>query len=127
MFNLLVDPIIGVIDIEGRREHLSLPQLYFKLGVDGIETFSALRPHQRHAWHALLCQLGALACLKSGLSAPTKDADSWRTALRALTPEFPGDEPWMLVTRPNKPAFLQAGGPGNYLPYLTTIWETPDK
>ena len=66
MFNLVVDPIIGVLDIKGKRERLSLPQLYFKLGVDRIATFPALRPHQRHAWHALLCQLGALACLKFG-------------------------------------------------------------
>ena len=108
MLNLLVDPIIGVLDIEGQREHLSLPQLYFKLGVDRIATFPALRPHQRHAWHALLCQLGALACLKRGLSAPPEDLGGWSAALRTLTPEFPGDEPWMLVTSPDKPAFLQA-------------------
>jgi CRISPR system Cascade subunit CasA len=108
MFNLVVDPIIGVLDIKGKRERLSLPQLYFKLAVDGIVTFPALRPHQRHAWHALLCQLGALACLKTGLSAPPEDLDGWSAALRTLTAEFPGDEPWMLVTSPDKPAFLQA-------------------
>src|SRR6266436_1783467 len=108
MLNLLVDPIIGVLDIEGQREHLSLPQLYFRLGLDEIATFPALRPHQRHAWHALLCQLGTLACLKSRLSAPPEDSGGWCAALRALTPEFPGDEPWMLVTSPDKPAFFQA-------------------
>jgi hypothetical protein len=108
MFNLLVDPLIGVLDVEGQPRHVSLPQLFFALGVDGIATFPALRPHQRHAWHALLCQLGALGCLKSGLSAPPKDSDGWRATLRALTHEFPGDEPWMLVTSPDKPAFLQA-------------------
>jgi CRISPR system Cascade subunit CasA len=121
MFNLLLDSIIGVLDIEGRREHLSLPQLYFKLGRDMIATFPALRPHQRHAWHALLCQLGALACLKSGLSVPPNDADGWRAALRGLTPEFPRDEPWMLVTSPDKPAFLQAvvGAPDGFKPLST--------
>jgi CRISPR system Cascade subunit CasA len=108
MLNLLVDPIIGVLDIEGRREHLSLPQVYFKLAEDGIAAFPALRPHQRHAWHALLCQLGALACLKCGLTTAPMNSGGWRAALRALTPEFPGDEPWMLVTNPDKPAFLQA-------------------
>jgi CRISPR system Cascade subunit CasA len=108
MFNLVVDPIIGVLDINGKRERLSLPQLYLKLGVDGIVTFPALRPHQRHAWHALLCQLGALACLKTGLSAPPEDLDGWSAALRTLTTGFPGDEPWMLVTSLDKPAFLQA-------------------
>jgi CRISPR system Cascade subunit CasA len=108
MFNLLVDPIIGVLDMEGQPRRVSLPQLYFELGVDAIATFPALRPHQRHAWHALLCQLGALACLKSGFSAPPRDPNGWNAALRALTPEFPGDEPWMLATSPDKPAFLQA-------------------
>src|ERR1700720_4764735 len=87
MLNLLVDPVIGVLDIEGQREHLSLPQLYFNLGMDRIATFPALRPHQRHAWHALLCQLGALACLKNKLSSPPNGPDGWRAALRALTPE----------------------------------------
>src|SRR6266478_4515484 len=107
MFNLLVDPIIRVLDIEGQRERLSLPQLYFKLGVDGIATFPSLRPHQRHAWHALLCQLGALACIKAGLAAPPADTEGWSAALRTLTPDFPGDEPWHLVTDLDQPAFLQ--------------------
>ena len=109
MFNLLEDPIVGVLNIEGKRERLSLPQLYFKLGVDGIATFPALRPHQRHAWHALLCQLGALACLRGGLAAPPGDSNGWRGSLRALTQSFPSDEPWMLVTSPDKPAFPSGG------------------
>src|SRR5580704_2797424 len=104
MFSLLTDPIIAVLEIQGKHERLSLPRLYSKLGVDEIVTFPALRPHQRHAWHALLCQLGALACLKSGLSAPPEELDGWSAALRMLTPEFPDDEPWMLVTSPERPA-----------------------
>jgi hypothetical protein len=60
-----------------------------------MDRTGALRPHQRHPWHALLCQLGALACLRTGLAAPPPDAEGWRTALRALTPDFPDDDPWM--------------------------------
>src|ERR1700730_15621806 len=108
MLNLLADPIIGVLDLKGQPRHVSLPQLYYALGVDEVSAFPALRPHQRHAWHALLFQLGALACFKSGLSAPPNDPDGWRAALRALTPGFPGDDPWMLVTSPDKPGFPQA-------------------
>jgi CRISPR system Cascade subunit CasA len=108
MLNLLVDPVIGVLDADGHREHLSLPEVYVRLAADAVASFPALRPHQRHAWHALLCQLGALACIRSKLAAPLADADGWRTSLRALTPQFPGDEPWMLVvTDLDTPAFLQ--------------------
>jgi hypothetical protein len=80
-----------------------------------------LRPHQRHPWHALLCQLGALACLRSGLAAPPADAEGWRTALRVLTPDFPDDEPWMLVTPPGRPAFLQAAAVGGLKDFRSLV------
>jgi CRISPR system Cascade subunit CasA len=107
MFHLLADPLVGVHDTEGRRAPVSLPELYKRLAEDSIIAFPSLRPHQRHAWHALLCQLGALACIKAGLAAPPADAEGWSAALRTLTPDFPGDEPWHLVTDPDQPAFLQ--------------------
>ncbi len=107
MFDLLADPLIEVQDNAGERAFLALPQLYEQLAADAVASFPALRPHQRHAWHAALCQLGALACLRAGLDAPPPDAAGWRDALRALTPDFPDDEPWQLVTEPSKPAFLQ--------------------
>lgn len=108
MYNLITDPLVRASGHDGCVYCFSLPELYVQLASDTIASFPALRPHQRHPWHALLCQLGALACLRSGLAAPPADAEGWRTALRALTPEFPDDEPWMLVTSPGKPAFLQA-------------------
>jgi CRISPR system Cascade subunit CasA len=107
IFNLLTERLISVTDVDARRECLSLPQLYERLAADAVASFPALRPHQRHAWHALLCQLGALACIKNGLSEPPRDASDWLAALRALTPDYPDDEPWRLVTVPDKPAFLQ--------------------
>lgn len=86
---------------------LSLPQLYESLAADRILSITALRAHQRHPFHALLCQLGALACLKAGLSEPPRDAATWKAILSALTPDFPEGEPWRLVAPPDRPAFLQ--------------------
>ena len=124
MLNLLVDPIIGVLDADGHRERFSLPEVYVHLAADAVASFPTLRPHQRHAWHALLCQLGALACIRSKLAAPPADAEGWRTSLRDLTPQFPGDEPWMLVTNPDMPAFVQSpvGALGGFKPL-----DTPDE
>lgn len=107
LFNLLLDPIIRTVLRDDGETSLALPQLYVALCTDAVESFAALRPHQRHAWHALLCQLGALACVRSGLADPPVDAADWRTALRQLTPDFPNDEPWRLVSPLDKPAFLQ--------------------
>jgi CRISPR system Cascade subunit CasA len=106
--DLLADPIIRARFADGATEALSLPALYAALMADKVESFTALRPHQRHPWHALLCQLGALACLRAGLAESPGDAETWRAILRALTPGFPEGEPWRLVSPPEKPAFLQA-------------------
>ena len=108
MFNLLIDPVVRIVPKGGGEKCLALPELYLALGVDAVGSFTALRPHQRHAWHALLCQLGALACVRSGLAKPPADAEGWRLALRNLTPDFPTDEPWQLVSPLDKPAFLQS-------------------
>jgi CRISPR system Cascade subunit CasA len=107
VLNLLTDPIIRINLYDGVGECVAFPELYTRLVVDSIESFTALRPHQRHAWHALLCQLGALACIRSSLARPPTDAGGWRAALRELTPDFPNDEPWRLVSPLDKPAFLQ--------------------
>ncbi len=84
-----------------------MPELYAALFADDVESFPALRPHQRHAWHALLCQLAAIACIRASLSCPPSDAEGWRVALEGLTPDFPEGEPWRLVSPLDRPAFLQ--------------------
>lgn len=107
MYSLLIDRLIRVQLGEGRLAQLSLPELYGRLAADDVASYPALRPHQRHPWHALLCQLGAVACLRSGLRAPPDDAADWAEILAALTPEHSASEPWQLVTPPGRPAFLQ--------------------
>lgn len=124
VFHLLNDPIIRVRTC-GRIEAASLPALCEALAADAVESFPALRAHQRHPWHALVCQLGALACIKAGLSVPPSDAASWRTILEALTPDYPDGDPWRLVSPPDKPGFLQpVVGP---LDGLKSQLSTPDE
>lgn len=113
MLNLLTEPLLRAVLRNQGSFVLSLPEVYQALACDEVESFAALRPHQRHPWHALLCQLGALACLKAGLAEPPMAAPDWAAILRGLTPGFPGDEPWRLVSPSDEPAFLQpVVGPG---------------
>lgn len=109
--NLLSDPIIRARLDDGERK-LCLPEVYAALAADAVRAFPALRPHQRHAWHAFLCQLGAIALHWAGAERPPTSADAWRDLLRALTPTFEDDAPWRLVVADAaRPAFLQPPAP----------------
>ena len=88
MHNLLSDPLIRVRLVDGTSTMLSLPEVYEALAADGVAAFSALRPHQRHAWHAFLAQLGVIAVQRAGETAPPRTAGEWGALLRGLTPEF---------------------------------------
>lgn len=106
--NTLTDPLISIDQTGEPRIEASLPGVYEALMADRVDSFPALRPHQRHPWHAFLAQLGAMALHRAGLEQPPAAADEWRELLRGLTPEWPGDEPWHLVVDDiTKPAFMQ--------------------
>ena len=108
MLNILTESLIRVHLRDDSNLEASLPQVYAALMMDSVEAFPALRPHQRHAWHAWLVQLGAMATHKADLSKPPEDAGEWLRIIRALTPDFPNDEPWqMVVDDITKPAFMQ--------------------
>ena len=108
MHNLLTDPLIRFDQPGGARAEAPLPDIYAALMADEVDAFPALRPHQRHAWHAFLVQLGAMAMHRTGVSEPPADVGEWVRAIRALTPDFPDDEPWQLVVGDiTKPAFMQ--------------------
>ena len=114
MLNILTTPIIKIKRNQGTIDEASLPEAYAALMADDVAAFPALRPHQRHAWHAFLVQLGAMAMHKAGLTEPPTDADEWRRIIRALTPGFPDDEPWHLVVDDiTKPAFMQPSASSN--------------
>ena len=103
--NLLRNPIFCLAD--GRRT--SLPGVFAAMtGGQANPVSSALRPHQRPAWHMFLVQLATLALWREPLQDLPTDEEFWRTALRRLTSEFPDDSPWELVVDDRRrPAFLQ--------------------
>ena len=112
MHNLLSDPLLRVRLTDGTVETLSLPEVYEAMAADVVAAFPALRPHQRHAWHAFLAQLGTIALHRGGRGAASESAGDWGSLLRNLTPEFGADEPWHLIVEdPAQPAFMQCPAP----------------
>ena len=129
MHNILTDRLIRMDKSDGSRMEASLPEVYVALMVDEVEAFPALRPHQRHAWHAFLVQLGAMAMYKAGLSDPPTDAVEWADLMRGLSLDFPDDESWQLVVDDIiKPAFMQppASSEDKLTDYKSSV-ETPDE
>ena len=129
MHNILTDPLIRMDKSDGGRIQASLPEVYAALMADEVDAFPALRPHQRHAWHAFLVQLGTMAAHIAGIHALPVDVEEWRRIIRGLTPDFPEDEPWHLVVEDlTKPAFMQppASSVSKASEYKTTV-ETPDE
>ena len=108
MLNILTEPLIRFDQSRGGRAEVSLPEVLAALMRAEVDAFPALRPHQRHAWHAFLVQLGAMAMHREGLEEPPEDAGEWADLVRGLTPDYPDDEPWQLVVDDiTKPAFMQ--------------------
>ena len=130
MSNILTVPVIGVKHDNSAIYTLTLPQIYAALMADAVAAFPALRPHQRHAWHAFLVQTGVTAMLKAEVSQPPTDSDEWLGIFRNLTQdEYPNDEAWHLVVDDiTRPAFLQP--PASSEDKLTdykSIVNTPDE
>ena len=121
MFSLLTQPVLNVVP----RSRLTLPGLMAALSRDEIDGFPALRPHQAPAWHMFLVQVAGLALHRAGIDdVPTNEA-AWLSALRGLTPDFAGDEPWSLIVDDwTQPAFMQAPVPAD-IKLLNSV-PTPD-
>lgn len=102
----------------------SLPGLLAAMVRGEVQVYPALRPHQRPAWHMFLVQLSVMALDATGQRDLPVGEDNWRAALRALTPGFPGDEPWHLIgSDPSRPAFMQSADPGGL---KWSVVATPD-
>ena len=128
MLNILTDLLIQ-INVAGSTYPASLPETYAALMDDKVDAFPALRPHQRHAWHAFLVQLGVMAMHRASVSEPPKNAGGWTDLVRDLTADYPDDEPWqMVVTDLTKPAFMQppASSAEREKDYKSTV-ATPDE
>ena len=116
-YNLIEEPIIRVEQASGAQDALTLPQVYGALAADQIAHYPALRPHQVFAWHTFLVQVAAMGLEVLEWNEPPGDDElAWTKVLRALTPDWPNDEPWSLVAPPEHPALLQAPIPKADLP-----------
>ncbi len=126
LHNLLCDPLIRVRVACTGITRVSLPDLYAEMVRDRVTSFPALRPHQRHAWHAFLCQLGVIALHRAGIAEIPESAKKWRSLLQATTSEFADDQPWHLIVEdPGQPAFMQCPAPTGLDDYRGTK-ATPD-
>jgi CRISPR system Cascade subunit CasA len=97
----------------GDTHRSSLPALMAAMAADEVRDFPALRPHQRHVWHAFLVQLAAISLHRAGRTQAWTDAADWRSGLLALTPDDPDGAAWCLVAPPERPALLQAAVVGD--------------
>lgn len=110
--NLLEERLLHYRRVKtGERIACTLPELFIAMAKDEVRDFPALRPHQRHPWHAFLVQLAAIALHRSARTEPFDTAAEWRVALLALTPDDIDGAAWCLVSPINRPAFLQAAEP----------------
>ena len=127
-YNLLHEPMVTVTH-QGRTLKRTLQEVYADLAMYQIDDFPFLRPYQRHFWHATLCQIGAIAMVNSNLTEPPKTPERWLEIIQDLTrEEFPGDEPWNLVTPDlTKPAFLQPSATPAKAREFSKALETPDE
>ena len=128
MYHIIAESLIRINTAHNTRQ-ASLPEIYAALMADEVEAFPALRPHQRHAWHAFLVQLGAMAIHRDGLSEPPTDAGEWGRIIRGLTADWTDDEPWHLVVDDiTKPAFMQppASSPDRLADFKNVV-ATPDE
>lgn len=112
--NLLDERLLHYRRVDtGERIACTLPELFMVMAQDEVRDFPALRPHQRHPWHAFLVQLAAIALNRSNRTEPFDTAQDWKMSLLALTPDDPDGAAWCLVSPVNRPAFMQAPEPND--------------
>jgi len=126
-YSLINEPLIRArLLADGSPARFTLPGLFVALTTDSVRDFPALRPHQRHPWHAFLVQLAAMAMHHGERSQPFDSEADWKDALLALTPEHPDGDAWCLVSPPDKPAFVQAPVPDGSVDGWASDTPTPD-
>ncbi|MDC6166473.1 type I-E CRISPR-associated protein Cse1/CasA [Paucibacter sp. XJ19-41] len=127
-YSLLNEPLISYRHVaDNARIQASLPELFVAMASDLVRDFPALRAHQRHPWHAFLCQLAAIALHAAGRKTVFETAAQWRSALLALTPDDPDGAAWCLVTPPDRPALLQAAVPGGSVASWKSVYHAADE
>ena len=127
-YSLLDEPLIRARLVGGGQPvQYSLPGLFVALARDEVRDFPALRPHQRHPWHAFLVQLAAMALHHAGRDQPFETEQEWKNALLALTPEHSDGAAWCLIAPHDKPAFMQAPVPGGKVDDWKNTLHAPDE
>jgi len=127
-YSLLDEPLIATrLAANGQPRSFTLPGLLAALQRDKVRDFPALRPHQRHPWHAFLVQLAAIALHRAGTRQPFAEEAAWRDALLALTPNDPDGAPWCLISAQDRPAFMQPPVPGEVIESWTNRLVAPDQ
>jgi CRISPR system Cascade subunit CasA len=127
-YNLLDEPLIRTrLVADGQPRSFSLPGLFVALGQDAVRDFPALRPHQRHPWHAFLVQLAAIALHRAGRSELFDSEAAWKQALLDLTPEHPDGAAWCLIAPHDRPAFMQAPVPGGRIDSWKNTFRAADE
>jgi CRISPR system Cascade subunit CasA len=125
-YELLTSPLLLVRNAERERRELTLPGVLAALVRGEVRDFPALRPHQRHAWHAFLVQLGAIALHQASNAEPSEDEEGWKRLLLTLT--VGSEEPWSLIVPDlSRPAFLQPPVPEGNLKRLKDVFESPEQ
>lgn len=122
--NILNENLIRVQLSDGEVK-CSLPGVFAGLSDGTVAGFPALRAHQRHAWHAFLVQLAAMAMHNAGLTALPEDEAAWRNIFLNLTPGEAGQTAWNMTAPADRPAFLQPPIPDG-LAALKKLIPTPD-
>ncbi|SAK80443.1 hypothetical protein AWB76_05435 [Caballeronia temeraria] len=107
-FSLLDQALIRYRTSTRQERHATLPELLAAFNADEVSDFPALRPHQRHPWHAFLVQLAAIALHAANRETPFETAAEWHAALLALTPDDSDGAAFALVAPDDRPAFMQA-------------------
>ena len=126
-YNLLDEPLIRTrLVADGQPKSVSLPALFVALANDEVRDFPALRPHQRHPWHAFLVQLAAMALHRAGREEVFDTESAWKEALLGLTPDDPDGAAWCLISPHDRPAFMQAPVPGGRVDGWTDDSPSPD-
>lgn len=124
LFSLIAAPLIRAVVKDGLKQ-LTLPETFAALMRDEVDSFPALRPHQTHAWHMFLAQLGAIALHRADEQDSPADAAAWAKLLLNLTGGM--EEPWSLVVDDlTRSAFLQPPVPEGALSALKNTIPTPD-
>ena len=127
-YSLLDEPLIRARLVDGGQlVQYSLPSLFVALARGEVRDFPALRPHQRHPWHAFLVQLAAMALHHAGQENSFEAEQEWKCALLALTPEHPDGAAWCLISPYDKPAFMQAPVPNTQVSDCGNRLYAPDE